>query len=140
VDPGILERVIVNLTRNALRYSPPGQPPLLTGSALGDRVELRVADRGPGVPTAQRDHMFVPFQRLGDTDNTTGVGLGLALSRGLAEAMDGTLNPEETPGGGLTMTLTLPAATTGTQPNAQAPGREGEPGSPPQDSAGQPAT
>jgi len=141
VDPGILERVIVNLTGNALRYSPPGQPPLLTGSALGDRVELRVTDRGPGVPTAQRDHMFVPFQRLGDTDNTTGVGLGLALSRGLTEAMDGTLNPEETPGGGLTMTLTLPAATTGTQPSGQAPGwEEGEPGSPPQDSAGQPAT
>jgi two-component system sensor histidine kinase KdpD len=141
VDPAILERVIVNLTRNALRYSPPQEPPLLTGSALGDRVELRVADRGPGVPAAQRDHMFVPFQRLGDTDNTTGVGLGLALSRGLTEAMDGTLNPEETPGGGLTMTLTLPAATTGTQPDAQAPGWEqGEPGSPPQDSAGRPAT
>jgi two-component system, OmpR family, sensor histidine kinase KdpD len=85
--------------------------------------------------------MFVPFQRLGDTDNTTGVGLGLALSRGLTEAMDGTLNPEETPGGGLTMTLTLPAAITGTQPNAQAPGwEEGEPGSPPPDGAGQPAT
>jgi two-component system sensor histidine kinase KdpD len=54
--------------------------------------------------------MFVPFQRLGDTDNTTGVGLGLALSRGLTEAMGGTLEPEETPGGGLTMTLSLPAA------------------------------
>ena len=54
--------------------------------------------------------MFVPFQRLGDTDNTTGIGLGLALSRGLTEAMDGTLTPEETPGGGLTMLLSLPAA------------------------------
>ena len=53
--------------------------------------------------------MFVPFQRLGDTDNTTGVGLGLALSRGLTEAMGGTLEPEETPGGGLTMSLSLPA-------------------------------
>ena len=53
--------------------------------------------------------MFVPFQRLGDTDNTTGIGLGLALSKGLTEAMDGTLVPEETPGGGLTMLLSLPA-------------------------------
>jgi two-component system, OmpR family, sensor histidine kinase KdpD len=110
VDPAILERVIVNLTSNAIRYSPAGQPPLLTASALAGRVELRVADRGPGIPEPERDSMFVPFQRLGDTDNTTGVGLGLALSRGLTEAMGGTLEPEETPGGGLTMVVSLPAA------------------------------
>jgi two-component system, OmpR family, sensor histidine kinase KdpD len=109
VDPAILERVIVNLTENALRYSPPGHPPLLTASALGDRVELRVVDRGPGIPEKDRDRMFVPFQRLGDTDNTTGVGLGLALSRGLTEAMGGTLTAEDTPGGGLTMTVSVPA-------------------------------
>jgi len=110
VDPAILERVVVNLTENALRYSPPGKPPLLTASALGDRVELRVVDRGPGIPEKDRDRMFVPFQRLGDTDNTTGVGLGLALSRGLTEAMGGTLTAEDTPGGGLTMTMSVPAA------------------------------
>ncbi|HEX4090149.1 MAG TPA: sensor histidine kinase KdpD [Trebonia sp.] len=109
-DPAILERVVVNLTENALRYSPAGKPPLLAASALGDRVELRVVDRGPGIPEDDRDRIFVPFQRLGDTDNTTGVGLGLALARGLTEAMDGTLTAEDTPGGGLTMTISLPAA------------------------------
>ena len=120
VDPAILERIIVNLTENALRYAPAGQPPLLTASALGDRVELRVVDRGPGISDTYKDRMFVPFQRLGDTDNTTGVGLGLALSRGLTEAMGGTLTAEDTPGGGLTMTISLPAVTE--------PGYEPEPG------------
>jgi two-component system sensor histidine kinase KdpD len=111
VDPGILERVLANLVANALRYSPAGSPPVLTASSLGERVEVRVIDRGPGIPAEQASRMFVPFQRLGDTDNTTGIGLGLALSRGLTEAMNGTLEPEETPGGGLTMALSLPAVT-----------------------------
>jgi two-component system sensor histidine kinase KdpD len=122
-DPGILERIIVNLTSNALRYSPAGDPPLLSASSLGDRVELRVIDRGPGIPEADRMRIFVPFQRLGDNDNTTGVGLGLALSRGFAEAMGGSLDPEETPGGGLTMILSLPAAGSGSPDGEADPGR-----------------
>ncbi|WP_283137425.1 sensor histidine kinase [Rhizohabitans arisaemae] len=107
-DPALLERVLVNLISNALRYSPEGRAVYVTASALGDRVEIRVIDRGPGIPTADRERVFLPFQRLGDRDNDTGVGLGLALSRGLAEAMGGALTPEETPGGGLTMVVALP--------------------------------
>jgi two-component system sensor histidine kinase KdpD len=121
-DPAIVERVVVNLTENALRYSPAGQPPLLTASALGDRVELRVVDRGPGIPEADRERMFVPFQRLGDTDNTTGVGLGLALARGFTEAMGGALSAEETPGGGLTMAVTMPVAAPAPEPAEIEPG------------------
>jgi RNA polymerase sigma factor (sigma-70 family) len=89
-----------NVTANALRYSPAGSPPLVTVSARGDRTEVRVAGRGPGVAHPDRDRMFEPFQRLGDASTTTGVGLGLAVSRGLTEAMRGTLEPEETPGRG----------------------------------------
>lgn len=70
-------------------------------------------DHGPGIPSGDRQRVFLPFQRLGDRDNGTGVGLGLALSRGLAEAMGGTLTPASSPGGGLTMTLTLTAAVSG---------------------------
>ncbi|MFG1706520.1 DUF4118 domain-containing protein [Nonomuraea sp. M3C6] len=107
-DPALLERVLVNLMTNAVRYSPPGQNVHLTASWHGDHVEIRVIDRGPGIPPEAHERVFLPFQRLGDRDNGTGVGLGLALSRGLTEAMGGTLIPEETPGGGLTMTVTMP--------------------------------
>ena len=107
-DPALLERVLVNVISNALRHGPPDRPVLVTASTHQDRVELRVVDRGPGIPLADRDRVFLPFQRLDDRDNHTGVGLGLALARGLTEAMGGELVPEETPGGGLTMTLSLP--------------------------------
>jgi two-component system, OmpR family, sensor histidine kinase KdpD len=108
-DPALLERAIANLVQNAVRHSPPGAPPQITASAYGKTVEIRVIDCGPGIPETDWDQIFLPFQRLGDRDNSSGVGLGLALSRGLVEAMSGTLRPEGTPGGGLTMIISLPA-------------------------------
>src|SRR5690348_10372090 len=109
-DPVIAERVVVNLAGNALRYSPAAAPPLLTARTAGNRVELRVVDHGPGVPAADRKRVFQPFRRLGTLGDSTEIGLGLAVARGLAETMGGTVEPEDTPGGGLTMVLTLPAA------------------------------
>jgi two-component system sensor histidine kinase KdpD len=107
-DPGLLERVVVNLVANAQRFSPADRPPLVAARTEGDRVLLSVVDHGPGIPADARERVFQPFQRLGDTDAGTGIGLGLALARGLTEAMGGTLTPLETPGGGLTMELSLP--------------------------------
>ena len=109
-DAVLLQRVIVNLLGNALRYSPEDKPPLVKASEFGHVVELRIVDAGPGVPAEHRDDIFVPFQRLGDTDNESGIGLGLALSKGFVEGMNGSLFAEDTPGGGLTMVVSLPVA------------------------------
>ena len=117
-DAGLLQRVLVNLLDNALRFSPDGVPPRLSASAFAGSIEIRIADRGPGVATERKNDIFVPFQRLGDTDNTTGLGLGLALSKGFVEGMAGSLHAEDTPGGGLTMVITLPAASS-TIPNIE---------------------
>jgi two-component system sensor histidine kinase KdpD len=109
-DPALLERVVANVAANAIRFAPADTPPTITGSSHGHDVQLRVIDRGPGIPAEDLEAVFTPFQRLGTNDPRTGIGLGLALSRGLTEAMGGQLFPEETPGGGLTMVIQLPAA------------------------------
>ncbi|MEU9999285.1 sensor histidine kinase KdpD [Streptomyces sp. NPDC050848] len=111
VDKGLLERVVANVVENAVKYSPDGTPVTVSASALGERVELRVVDRGPGVPDESKERIFEPFQRFGDAPRGSGVGLGLAVARGFVEAMGGTIAAEDTPGGGLTMTLTLKAVT-----------------------------
>ncbi|MFE4722121.1 sensor histidine kinase, partial [Streptomyces sp. NPDC056728] len=111
VDKGLLERAVANIVENAVKYSPEDETVLVAASTLGDRVEVRVVDRGPGVPDTAKDRIFAPFQRYGDAPRGAGVGLGLAVARGFVEAMSGTLTAEDTPGGGLTMVLTLTAAT-----------------------------
>lgn len=108
-DPVLLQRVLVNLLANALRFQPAGEAVRLGMSRFGDQVELRVVDTGPGIELERRARMFEPFQRLGDNDNSTGLGLGLAVARGFTQGMGGTLAAEDTPGGGLTMVVTLPA-------------------------------
>lgn len=112
-DPGLLRRALVNVLSNALQYASSNAPIRMTISSFADRVEIRVIDHGPGIPVQRRRDVFRPFQRLGDTDNTTGLGLGLALSRGFMEGMGGVLDIEDTPGGGTTMVLSLRCAPTG---------------------------
>ncbi|MER7107465.1 sensor histidine kinase KdpD [Streptomyces sp. NPDC000229] len=118
VDKGLLERAVANVVENAVKYSPAAAPVLVSASAMADRVELRVVDRGTGVPDEAKDRIFAPFQRHGDAPRGAGVGLGLAVARGFVEAMGGTITAEDTPGGGLTMVLTLKAATPAAAPTA----------------------
>jgi len=110
VDPGLLERAVANLVENAVKYSPDTTPVLVKASAIAHRVEIRVVDRGPGVPDEAKNRIFEPFQRYGDAPRGAGVGLGLAVARGFTEALGGTLSAEDTPGGGLTMVLSLQLA------------------------------
>jgi len=116
-DPGLLERVLANLFANALAYSPPGQRPGMRASQAGDSVLLEIIDHGRGVPDELKSRMFEPFQRLdgsgADVAGVTGVGLGLAVVKGFLDTMGGTVVAVDTPGGGLTMCVTLPAAVTG---------------------------
>ncbi len=109
-DPGLLDRVLGNVIENALRHQPPPGRVRVSTSGLGGRTQVRVCDTGPGVPEDARERIFLPFQRYGDAPSGDGVGLGLAVARGLAEAMDGDVSAEETPGGGLTMVIELPGA------------------------------
>ncbi|MFD3511658.1 ATP-binding protein [Streptomyces sp. NPDC058657] len=110
VDRGLLERAAANLVENAVKYSPGNAPVTVSASALGDRVEVRITDRGPGVPDDSKERIFEPFQRYGDAPRGAGVGLGLAVARGFVESMGGTLSAEDTPGGGMTMVVTLKVA------------------------------
>jgi len=108
-DPGLLERVLANLFSNALRHSPAtGPPPELHAQLVADMVVLEVVDHGRGVPDEAKERIFEPFTRIGD--RYPGVGLGLAVARGFAEAMGGRIEAKDTPGGGLTVAITLPAA------------------------------
>ncbi|WP_448484484.1 ATP-binding protein [Mycolicibacter sinensis] len=107
-DAGLLERVLANVIDNALRYASDSVV-RVTAGRVGARVLINVADEGRGLPPGGELHAFDPFQRLGDRDNTSGVGLGLSVARGFVEAMGGTISATETPGGGLTMVVDLAA-------------------------------
>ncbi|HEX7823281.1 MAG TPA: ATP-binding protein, partial [Mycobacterium sp.] len=107
-DSGLLERVLANLIDNALRYAPASVVRVSAGQ-VGDRVLIAVIDEGPGIARGTEEQLFEPFQRLGDTHNSSGVGLGLSVAKGFVEAMGGTVTATDTPGGGLTIEIELAA-------------------------------
>ena len=110
-DPGLLERALANLIANAVASSPPDRPVRIVGEAVDGHIEVRVVDHGAGIPMRDRDRVFLPFQRLGDGHGSAGgVGLGLAVAKGFVEAMEGSIEIEDTPGGGATMVVVLRSA------------------------------
>jgi two-component system sensor histidine kinase KdpD len=122
-DPILLEQVLGNLLDNARRYAP-GSPVTMTARSLpgGGEVEVRVVDHGPGIPVPERERVFDQFYRLKrGGKRPAGTGMGLAICRGIVDALAGDVRVETTPGGGATFVVTLQAAT----PGARSP--EGRP-------------
>ncbi|MEP7204030.1 MAG: DUF4118 domain-containing protein [Ilumatobacteraceae bacterium] len=109
-DAALLERAVANLVSNAIAWSPEGTAVKVQAGRIGNSIDLRIVDRGPGIPQDDRERIFLPFQRLGDRSNDAGVGLGLAIARGFIEAMGARLSLDDTPGSGLTMTIRLQIA------------------------------
>ena len=108
-DPALLERSLANVVSNALRFQRKGEAVVVDGAAMKNFVYIRVVDRGPGIAEADRVRVLAPFQRLGDRHTSKGVGLGLSIATGFVTAMGGTFSLDDTPGGGLTVTIGIPA-------------------------------
>ncbi len=109
-DAALLERAVANVIGNAVSFTPTGQRVRVEAGVFSDKLDLRVVDRGPGIPRAERERVFQPFQRLGDRRTGGGVGLGLAVTRGFVNAMGGMIEIDDTPGGGTTVVITMPVA------------------------------
>lgn len=109
-DAALMERVLENLISNAAKHTDSGVT--IDATQDGERILIRVIDYGPGLTEESKVRLFTPFTRFGDTTNSHGLGLGAAVARGLAEGVGGTLTADDTPGGGLTMVLSLPLTIT----------------------------
>ena len=121
-DPFLVERALANLIDNALRHGGSESVRIEAGAvAVAGRVDIRIVDRGPGIPRQDRERVFEPFHRTSSREVRSGVGLGLTVARGFVEAVGGRLEMEDTPGGGCTAVVRLPVA-----PLVAADGRIGE--------------
>jgi two-component system sensor histidine kinase KdpD len=109
-DAALIERALAHVIENAVTWSQPASPPRVEAAQVGNGVHLRVVDRGPGVPPADRERVFEPFQQLAAGNDGGGTGLGLAVARGFVQAGGGTIMLDDTPGGGLTVLIDLPVA------------------------------
>jgi two-component system sensor histidine kinase KdpD len=108
VDFMLIERVLVNVIDNALKYSPPESDIEIRAFLAGAFIEITVADRGVGIPPEDLNRIFDKFYRVQRPDNVSGTGLGLAISKGIVEAHGGFISAENRPGGGTIITIALP--------------------------------
>ena len=108
VDPVQIDQVLTNLIENAVRFSPPGSPIAISVARWRDGVQVRVIDRGGGIPPEERERVFEAFAR-GEGAGPGSTGLGLAIARAVVGLHGGRIWIEETPGGGTTLVFELPA-------------------------------
>jgi two-component system sensor histidine kinase KdpD len=111
VDPGLMVQALINILDNSFKYSPPGSPVDITAQLLDERIEIKIIDRGPGIPTEDLEHVFDKFYRLQRPNSVAGTGLGLSIVKGIVEAHGGTVSAANQPGGGTIITLVLPVKT-----------------------------
>ncbi|TAM61586.1 HAMP domain-containing histidine kinase [bacterium] len=114
-DSGRLQQIVVNLLSNALKYSPSQTPIDVEVQADPQAAVIRVIDQGPGIPEYERSKLFTRFGRLSNA-KADSTGLGLYISKGLAQAMEGDLDVDSEPGAGTTFYLTLRYADTKAEP------------------------
>jgi two-component system sensor histidine kinase KdpD len=110
VDSHQIQRALVNLLENALKYSPPHAPVFVRVASTSSEVAVRIIDQGPGVAVGELGRIFEPFQRGSGSAAVRGAGLGLAIAQGFAEANGGKISVESRSGQGATFVLTLPVA------------------------------
>jgi len=104
----LMEQVLVNLLENAAKYTPPGTPVDLSARMSGDALILDLADRGPGIPPGEEEHIFEKLVRGSNPLSRPGAGLGLAICRGVVQAHGGSIHAENRPGGGARFQIRLP--------------------------------
>jgi two-component system sensor histidine kinase KdpD len=108
IDGLLIEQVLVNLLENAAKHTGAGTPVTITARAEDDAVLVTVADRGPGIPEGEEERIFDKFHRLPAASAAGGVGLGLAICRGIIAAHGGRIWAERRPGGGTAISIRLP--------------------------------
>ncbi len=108
MDFVLIERVLVNVIDNGLKYSPPESAIEIRAHMAGAFVEITVADRGVGIPPEDLTRIFDKFYRVQRPDNVNGTGLGLAIGKGIVDAHGGFISAENRPGGGTIITIALP--------------------------------